>query len=98
MALREGAALHVLARDAHVLTLKEEGAPCECLPSRPVNVFALLDVLGALLDNLLQVFVHVEIVRVAGDHFTNGLQSLEGDAGRTDGNNFRGEFHGGLEA
>ena len=40
VAVREGATLDVLARDAHVVALEEEGAPCKLLSERPVDGLA----------------------------------------------------------
>jgi len=69
MALREGAALDVLAREAHARALGHQRAERQCLTSRPVEGFLLEPVLVARRIGGLDDLVRVEVVR-------EGLQVL----------------------
>lgn len=70
VALREGAALHVLAREAHTRALGHQRAERQCLAGRPVEGFLLEPVLVACVLGGLDDLVRVEVVR-------EGLQVLD---------------------
>ena len=65
MALREGAALHVLARKADREALVEQRAEGQGLGRRPVDAFALLDHLAPGIEHALQRAVDCEVLRAA---------------------------------
>jgi hypothetical protein len=60
VAVRKGAALHVLAGEAHVVAFEQKSADREGLRGAPINAFALEYRVQARLDDLLQLLVDGE--------------------------------------
>ena len=81
MALREGAALAVLAGEPHRMAIEQQRAERERLAGRPVDALAGLDRLAAIIEEALDRAVDVEILRRRGDLAADLLQRLERDAG-----------------
>src|SRR6266576_63551 len=67
MALREGAALGILARQPDVMAFLQQGAERQPLPGRPVDADAAVDRLGAGFQEPLYGAVNPEAVRHLGD-------------------------------
>jgi hypothetical protein len=71
VAVREGATLNVLARDAHVVALKEESSPRKLLGERPIDALAAADHLGACLVVLADHAVRRERLGQLGDRLAH---------------------------
>ena len=96
MALREGAALDVLAREADAVALLEKRAEGERLGGRPVDADAGLDRLPPRVEEALDGAVDVEVRRHLGEADADLLQLPDRDAG--DAASRRVAGLGGLEA
>src|SRR6516165_5182635 len=81
MALREGAALAVLAGESHRMALEQERAEGERLGRRPVEPAAGLDRLAAVLQETLDGPMRVEALGDGGDLLADVLQSLDRNPG-----------------
>ena len=81
MALREGAALAVLAGEPHRTSLEQERAEGERLAGRPVDALAALDRLAAVVEEALDRPVDVEAFRHRRDLAADLRQRLDRDAG-----------------
>ena len=81
VALREGAALAVLAGQAHREALVEQRAEGQVLGHRPVDAGAGLHHLAAALQQALHGLVGVEVLRDGGDAAADLLQRLDRHAG-----------------
>ena len=81
MALREGAALAVLAGQPHRMAFEQQRAEGERLGGRPVDALAGLDRLGARVEEALDGAVDVEALRHRGDLLADLLERLDRDAG-----------------
>src|SRR5712671_5187710 len=80
MALREGAALGVLAGKADVAALLQQRAERQRLAGCPVNAGAGIDGLHAIVEETLDGAVNAETVRHLGDLAANVLQDGNIDA------------------
>ncbi len=78
--------------------LSNQGAKCQCLGRRPIDVLALDNRLGAVGENALQVAVDVEAVRRGANNLADVRQGLLVDAGRVVRQHLGGQLLGGLEA
>src|ERR1700753_2932125 len=81
MALRERAALAVLAGQANRKALNQKRAEGERLGGRPVDPLVDLDCRAAVFEKASNGFVYVEAFRRRRDTLAVSLQSLENDAG-----------------
>ena len=81
MALGERAALAVLAGEPHRVALDQQRAERQRLAGRPIDAFAGLDRLAAVLQKALDGAVGVEARREGGDLLTDLLERLERRAG-----------------
>src|ERR1700674_2595916 len=81
MALRERAALGILAGQPHRMTFAQERAEGECLAGRPVDAVALLDRLGARVEKALDRAVDMETRRHRADPLADLLELLDRKAG-----------------
>src|SRR5262247_4392080 len=81
MALREGAALAVLAGQAHREALEQQRAVGQRLGRRPGDALALLDGLGAVVEEALDRAVDMEILGHRSDFAADVLERIDGDAG-----------------
>ena len=76
MALREGAALRILAGQADRMALLEQRAEGKRLGGRPIDALAGLDRLGALIEETLNRLVDVEVLRNRRDLLADLAQFL----------------------
>ena len=76
MALRERAALGILAGQAHRMAFFEQRAERQRLASRPVDALAAFDRLGAIVEEALDRLVDVEALRHRGDLLADRLAAL----------------------
>src|SRR5882724_1352558 len=81
MARRERAALRILTREAHAVTVEQQRAEGERLAGRPVDAFAGLDRLAAGVEEALDRLVDVEALRHRGDLPADLPQGLDRRAG-----------------
>ena len=81
VALREGAALAVLARQAHRKALVEQRGERQVLGHRPIDAGAVSHHLTAALQQALDGLVRVEVLRDRGDAPAHLLQRIDGNAG-----------------
>src|SRR3954469_14444160 len=81
MALRERAALRILARQAHTMAVEQQRAEGERLTGRPVNPFAALDRLAAIVEESLDRAVDVETLRYRGELAADLLECRDRHAG-----------------
>ena len=81
MALREGAALAVLAGQPHRRAFEQERAEGERLAGRPVDAHAGLDRLGAGIEETLDGAVDMEALRHRADLLADVLERLDRNAG-----------------
>ena len=81
VALREGAALHVLAGEAHAMALEQQRAEGERLGHRPVDALAGLHHLLAVVEEALDRAVDVEALRNRGERLADLLDGLDRIAG-----------------
>src|ERR1035441_2147258 len=81
MALRESAALGILAGQANGMAFLEQRAEGKPFRSGPVDAVAGLDRLGAMIEEALDGLVDVEALRDAGDLFADLAQLGDIDAG-----------------
>ena len=78
--MREGAALAVLAGQAHRKTLIEQRREGKMLAHRPIDAGACIDHLAATLQQALDRLVGVEILRDCRDAPANLLQRVDSNA------------------
>src|SRR4051812_46634239 len=81
MALRKRAALRILTRQANPVTVEQQRAEGERLTGRPVNPFAALDCLAAIVEEALNRAVYVEALRHRGELAADLLQRRDRHAG-----------------
>src|ERR1700759_3392305 len=81
MTLREGTALAILAGQAHVMALLQQGAERQRLAGRPIEADAALDRLGAVLEEAADGAVDTEAVRHLGDLAADLLEHRGIDTG-----------------
>ena len=81
MALRERAALGVLAGQAHAMAFLEQRAERQRLAGRPIDAFTGFDRLGAVVEKALHRAVDVEAVRHPGDGLADCLELVDRQAG-----------------
>src|SRR5207244_13591222 len=81
MALRERAALGVLAGKPHRTAFEQQGTEGERLGRCPIDAFAGLDRLAAVVDETLQGPVQVETLRYRRDLRSDLFERRERDAG-----------------
>src|SRR6266852_3443962 len=81
VALREGAALGVLAGEPHRTAVEQDRAEGKRLRGRPIDALAGLDRLGPRVEETLDGAVDVEALGHRGDLLADLLQRLDRDAG-----------------
>jgi len=72
----EGAALHVLATQPHVVALAQQRGICQCLCHAPVEALARINHVAPRLVHLLDLLVGHEVRRELGDGVAHLLQQL----------------------
>eukprot|EP00966_Prymnesium_polylepis_P061929 1436822-Prymnesium_polylepis.1 len=82
VAMREGAALDVLAREPHVHALQQQGCPSQLLGQRPIDALARFDHFGTLLIKTGDHPVRLQRIREGADTRTNRTQDGQGNARR----------------
>lgn len=92
--LREGTTLDILTGHSDVVTLETERTECKSLGGGHVDVLALVDSLGAVGQDSLQVLMNIEIFWWVSNLVTNKLECSVIDAGRQMRENFGGKFLG----
>lgn len=98
VALRKGTTLDILAGNTDVVALGDERAKSKSLGSREINVLALNNSLGAVVENTLQVTVNMEALGSGANDLTNVVEALVVNVGVVVGENLRSELLGRLEA
>src|SRR5580692_12522429 len=81
MALREGAALGILPREPHPMTLKHHRAERQRLARRPIDIGAGLDRFAAVFDEAAERLVEMEILRQGRDLLADLFQFRDFHAG-----------------
>lgn len=97
VALREGTTLNILTGNTNVVTLGDERTEGQSLGGGEVNVLALDDGLGTVVEDTFQVAVNGEALGGRANDLTNVLDGLLVDIGRVVGKNLGGQLLGGLE-
>jgi len=98
VSLREGTTLNILTRNSDVVTLHAEGTKGKGLGGAHVNVLALVDGLGTVVKNTLQVAVNIESVWGSSNLLANVLQSIGLDSSGEMREDLGGELLGTLES
>src|SRR6516162_7500702 len=81
MALREGAALGVLAGEPDMMAFLKQRAERQRLAGRPIHADAGVDRLGAIIQETLDGAVNAETIRHLGDLAADLLEDRQIDAG-----------------